>query len=115
MDINPDPPRKREPLTLAIDIGGTRLKAGLLDAKGTMVAGPNRVNTPAAPSPSGRASTHCRSRGSAWRVRPHLGRVPRCCARRKRAHRAQPRHPGLAQLPAWPPHLRTSSASRSEC
>lgn len=51
MDINPDPSRKRETLTLAIDIGGTRLKAGLLDAKGTMVAGPNRVNTPSHPTP----------------------------------------------------------------
>jgi polyphosphate glucokinase len=51
MDINPDPSRKRETLTLAIDIGGTRLKAGLLDAKGTMVAGPNRVNTPPHPAP----------------------------------------------------------------
>jgi polyphosphate glucokinase len=51
MDINPDPPRKRGSLTLAIDIGGTRLKAGLLDAKGAMVAGPSRVNTPPRPAP----------------------------------------------------------------
>jgi polyphosphate glucokinase len=51
MDINPDPPRKRASLTLAIDIGGTRLKAGLLDPKGAMVAGPNRVNTPPQPTP----------------------------------------------------------------
>jgi len=39
------------PLTLAIDIGGTRLKAGLLDAAGQLVAGPNRVDTPAVASP----------------------------------------------------------------
>ena len=51
MDINPDPPRKRGKLTLAIDIGGTRLKVGLLDQDGDMVAGPNRVNTPEHPTP----------------------------------------------------------------
>ena len=34
------------PLTLAIDIGGSHLKAGVLDAAGTMVAGPARVETP---------------------------------------------------------------------
>ena len=39
------------PNTLAIDIGGTRLKAGLLDADGTMVAGPTRVDTPHPSSP----------------------------------------------------------------
>ncbi len=52
MDINPDPQQgKRGKLTLAIDVGGTRLKAGLLDATGTMVAGPNRVDTPSRPVP----------------------------------------------------------------
>jgi polyphosphate glucokinase len=51
MDIDPDPVRKRGKLTLAIDIGGTRLKAGLLDQNGEMVAGPNRVNTPPHPVP----------------------------------------------------------------
>ncbi|MFL5252087.1 MAG: ROK family protein [Rhodopila sp.] len=39
------------PLTLAIDIGGTRLKAGMLDAAGQLVGGPNRINTPALASP----------------------------------------------------------------
>jgi polyphosphate glucokinase len=34
------------PLTLAIDIGGTRLKAGVLDPAGHFVAGPDRVDTP---------------------------------------------------------------------
>jgi polyphosphate glucokinase len=52
MDINPDPPRKRGKLTLAIDVGGSRLKAGLLDQNGEIVAGPNRVNTPPSPVPS---------------------------------------------------------------
>jgi polyphosphate glucokinase len=51
MDINPNPPGKRGKLTLAIDVGGTRLKAGLLDQNGNMVAGPNRVNTPPHPVP----------------------------------------------------------------
>lgn len=34
------------PLTLAIDVGGTRLKAGVLNTAGVFVAGPSRVNTP---------------------------------------------------------------------
>ena len=34
------------PLTLAFDIGGSHLKAGLLSAKGAMLKGPNRVVTP---------------------------------------------------------------------
>ncbi|WP_216851112.1 ROK family protein [Acidisphaera sp. L21] len=34
------------PRTLAIDIGGTRLKAGILDSDGTMIAGPQRTDTP---------------------------------------------------------------------
>jgi polyphosphate glucokinase len=51
MDINPDPAGKRGKLTLAIDVGGTHLKAGLLDQNGEMVAGPNRVETPPRPVP----------------------------------------------------------------
>jgi polyphosphate glucokinase len=46
MDSNTVPSRHDGPLTLAIDIGGTRLKAGLLDSMGQLVAGPNRVDTP---------------------------------------------------------------------
>jgi polyphosphate glucokinase len=42
---------QQEVLTLAIDIGGTRLKAGLLDTDGQLIGGPNRVNTPAEASP----------------------------------------------------------------
>ncbi len=34
------------PLTLAIDVGGTRLKAGVLNPTGAFVAGPERVDTP---------------------------------------------------------------------
>jgi len=51
MDIDVSPPADSGPLTLAIDIGGTRLKAGLLDAAGQLVSGPNRTGTPAHPTP----------------------------------------------------------------
>lgn len=51
MDANLDPAHQHGPLTLAIDVGGTRLKVGLLDANGKLVAGPNRVNTPSHPVP----------------------------------------------------------------
>ena len=40
------PSVRTAPRTLAIDIGGTRLKAGVLDSTGVMVTGPVRVNTP---------------------------------------------------------------------
>jgi polyphosphate glucokinase len=52
MDIDSASYAKRGKLTLAIDVGGTRLKAGLLDQEGEMVAGPNRVDTPAKPAPA---------------------------------------------------------------
>lgn len=39
------------PLTLAIDIGGSRLKCGVLDSGGAFVAGPLRVNTPVPATP----------------------------------------------------------------
>jgi polyphosphate glucokinase len=51
MDSNANPSPGRSPVTLAIDIGGSHLKAGLLDRDGVMVAGPNRVNTPPAAAP----------------------------------------------------------------
>jgi polyphosphate glucokinase len=51
MNIDPAPQGQRGTLTLAIDVGGTRLKAGLLDQNGAVVAGPNRVNTPLHPIP----------------------------------------------------------------
>jgi len=41
----------QEPLTLAIDIGGTHLKCGLLNPVGQLIGGPNRVNTPDEASP----------------------------------------------------------------
>ena len=39
------------PFTLAVDIGGTRIKASVLDRAGKMVAPRVEVNTPAAPKP----------------------------------------------------------------
>lgn len=51
MDAMPDPADKQGPLTLAIDVGGTRLKVGLLDRAGKLVAGPNRTDTPRHPAP----------------------------------------------------------------
>ncbi len=47
-----EPAKRPAPRTLAIDIGGTRLKAGVMDADGVMVAGPVRVNTPRPSSPA---------------------------------------------------------------
>jgi polyphosphate glucokinase len=49
MDINAE--AASDGLTLAIDIGGSKLKAGVLDQNGKLVAGPNRVETPPAPGP----------------------------------------------------------------
>jgi len=40
------------PLTLAIDIGGTRLKAGILAVTGSMVEGPRRIDTPHPATPA---------------------------------------------------------------
>ncbi len=39
-------PDRPPPRTLAIDIGGTHLKAGILDHDGTMVVGPDHIDTP---------------------------------------------------------------------
>ncbi len=41
-----------DPLTLAIDVGGTNLKVGVLDPDGSMVAGPNRMPTPRPATPA---------------------------------------------------------------
>jgi polyphosphate glucokinase len=40
------------PLTLAVDIGGSHIKAGILSASGTMVSGPARADTPRPSSPA---------------------------------------------------------------
>ena len=44
-------PPEKPMRTLAIDIGGTRLKAGLLDDEGEMIAGPERTDTPRPSNP----------------------------------------------------------------
>lgn len=44
--------RPTGPLTLAIDVGGTRLKAGILAPTGIMSAGPDRVDTPHPATPA---------------------------------------------------------------
>ncbi len=44
--------RERAARTLAIDVGGTGLKAGIIDPAGNVLIGPNRVQTP---NPSGPA------------------------------------------------------------
>jgi polyphosphate glucokinase len=46
VDATSRPNRPAHPLTLAIDIGGTHLKAGILDAVGGLAAGPARIPTP---------------------------------------------------------------------
>ncbi len=46
VDQTKRPERSSGPLTLAIDIGGTHLKAGVLDASDAMSAGPARIDTP---------------------------------------------------------------------
>jgi polyphosphate glucokinase len=43
--------RAADKLTLSIDIGGSHLKAGVLDASGALVAGPDRVVTPVPATP----------------------------------------------------------------
>jgi polyphosphate glucokinase len=52
MDLHPDPARPLGPLTLAIDIGGTRLKAAVLDAAGQIIGEPHRTNTPPNATPA---------------------------------------------------------------
>jgi len=44
-------PRGRRPFTLSVDIGGTGLKASILDARGRMLEDPNRVPTPSPCTP----------------------------------------------------------------
>src|SRR4029450_13536032 len=40
------PRQRRRPFTLSIDIGGTGIKASILDARGSMRAKPARIETP---------------------------------------------------------------------
>ena len=52
MDKSARTARPVGPLTLAIDVGGTHLKAGILAPTGTMTAGPVRVDTPHPATPA---------------------------------------------------------------
>jgi polyphosphate glucokinase len=52
VDQTARPDHPAGPSTLAIDIGGTRLKAGILAATGRMTAGPVRVDTPRPATPT---------------------------------------------------------------
>jgi polyphosphate glucokinase len=52
MDKSARTARPIGPLTLAIDVGGTRLKAGILAPTGSMTAGPLRVDTPHPATPA---------------------------------------------------------------
>lgn len=50
--LQSDTPPRSQPITLAIDIGGTHLKAALLDEVGVMVSGPVRMDTPNPSAPA---------------------------------------------------------------
>ena len=52
MPTTNEPDAGNEPLTLAIDIGGSHLKAGVLDPAGAMIVGPERVKTPKPAKPA---------------------------------------------------------------
>ena len=52
MPKKPEPTLDTKPLTLAIDIGGSHLKCGLLDPVGQMIVGPESIETPQPARPS---------------------------------------------------------------
>jgi len=52
MDIIPARGRRPDPTTLAFDIGGSHLKAALLDPSGAVIGEPARVVTPSDPTPA---------------------------------------------------------------
>jgi len=49
--VTPAPDEAQTPLTLSFDIGGSHLKAGILSPTGTMLKGPNKVDTPQPANP----------------------------------------------------------------
>ena len=78
------------PRTLAFDIGGTRLKAALLDGTGEVLAGPVRTDTPHPSSPEvviPALVTLARQLGEFDQARDHHGRIGRM--RRVGADRAR--------------------------
>jgi polyphosphate glucokinase len=86
--------------TLAIDIGGTGLKASVLDEQGQMLVKRVRMPTPHPSRPKDLMAGLDGNGEAAARLRPHLGRLPRRDTRRQGDHRAASRHQGMARLPA---------------
>ncbi len=78
--------------TLAIDIGGTGIKAVLLDEAGQIVSDRERVPTPSKPiAPDVLMQAIGEVTAPLGEFRPGLGRFPRLCARRPGDDRAQSR------------------------
>ena len=69
-------------LTLAIDVGGTGLKASVVDEAAQMLTERVRVPTPVGAPPQQIVETPGRHGGAARRVRPRVGRLSRRRARR---------------------------------
>ena len=65
------------PITLAIDIGGSGLKAMLLDAAGTPVSERERVATPEVPAPKAVLEGARHAARAASGFRPRVGRLSR--------------------------------------
>ena len=118
----PHPPAATPPTTLAIDVGGTGLKASVLDAAGAMVVERVRVKTayPCPPEALVRRLHELVTPLPAYdRVAvgfPGMvrgGRVPTaptCPGRLARVRRPHPSWPGPGPDSTWPPHSRPSWA-----
>ncbi len=76
------------PTTLAIDIGGTGLKASVLDAAGKLVADRVRVTTPYPCPPKVLIDSLATLDRSLARLRPGIGRLPRSRAQGHHLDRA---------------------------
>ena len=86
------------PVTLALDIGGTGLKASLLDEQGDMVTEKLHIPTPH-PCPPDRVSAIARRIDrAAAEVRPRVGRFSRRRAQRPDSHRSESRARRLGRL-----------------
>ena len=105
--IDPVPPAAattpKAPFTLAIDIGGTGLKASVLDATGAMVADRVVVKTtyPVPADEDGRRPE--RTGGPAAPGRPRVGRVPRHGAQRASSSRPRTSSPSTGRGPPSTP------------
>ena len=72
-----DAPRSSGPLTLAIDIGGARLKASVLDPQGVMTEPAQRIDTPHPATPDAVLDGLLELVAPLGAVRSHLHRVSR--------------------------------------